>query len=647
LEACVNASFKIENIQKKPAKRQSSPPFTTSTLQQEASRKLGYAVRRTMQIAQRLYEKGLITYMRTDSVNMSESAIAASAEMIAKDYGDNYVKTQRYKSKSGSAQEAHEAIRPTYFESKSIEGDRDEVRLYELIWKRAVASQMADALLEKTIVDISISTLPAEKLVATGEVMIFDGFLKLYNVSSDDDEEEETKGILPPLNVGQGLPLIEMESREKFTKSPARFTEASLVKKLEENGIGRPSTYAPTITKIMEEARGYVEKTSREGEDREFKKYILRDNKIIQSVEEERTGVVKNRLFPKDMGMIVTDFLCEHFPTVMDYSFTADIEEDFDEIADGKTEWKKMVGDFYKPFHEQIEKTRAESERATGERILGKHPENGKTVLVRMARYGAVVQLGTREDLGEENVDQIQYTSLQPGQSLESITFEEALEAFKLPKILGNYEGKEVMVNTGRFGPYIKYDEAFINIGRGTDPLKLEMEQAIEFIEEKKKADAPVLSYKGDPVTKGKGRFGPFLKYKGMFINIPRRFDPELITQNEMIELIEAKITKEANRYIHKWEDADVAVENGRWGPFIRFKKKSINLPKSEDGKRMTPEAAAELTLEEVKKLVEAEVPNAFTKKARAKKATAKKAAPKKPAAKKPAAKKSAAKRKK
>ena len=543
LGKCVGADFSIANIQKKPAKRRPAPPFITSTLQQEASRKLGYAVRRTMQIAQRLYEKGLITYMRTDSVNMSDTALAGISEMVKADYGDRYAHTRKFKTKSG-AQEAHEAIRPTYFENKSIEGERDEARLYELIWKRAVASQMADAELEKTIVDIAISNLPQEKLIATGEVMIFDGFLKLYNVSKDEDEEDETKGILPPLTLNQALPLINMQAREKFTKAPARYTEASLVKKLEEQGIGRPSTYAPTITKIMESGRGYVIKDSREGVDRNYIQYVLENDKIIQTVEVERTGVVKNRLFPTDMGIIVTDFLREHFANIMDYSFTADIEEDFDEIAEGKTEWKKMVGDFYKPFHQQIEKTIAESDRATGERILGKHPENGKTVLVRMARFGPVAQLGTREDLGEENIDQIQYSGLQPGQNLESITFEEALESFKLPKTLGDYEGKEVIVNNGRFGPYIKYNEVFINIGRGNDPLKLEMDDAIVFIEEKKKADAPVMSFKGEPVTKGKGRFGPFLKYQGMFINIPKRFDPEEITQDEMIELIEKKIEK-------------------------------------------------------------------------------------------------------
>ncbi len=615
LNGCLEAEFSIADIEKKPAKRRPAPPFITSTLQQEASRKLGFAVRRTMQIAQRLYERGLITYMRTDSVNMSEVAQQAIEALIRSDYGDRYHFARRFKSKSGNAQEAHEAIRPTYFENKSIEGDRDEVRLYELIWKRAVASQMADAELEKTLVNIAISNLPEEKLIATGEVMIFDGFLKLYQVSKDEDSDEDTKGILPPLQLNQLLPLKVMEAREKFTKPPARYTEASLVKKLEEKGIGRPSTYAPTITKIMEPGRGYVVKESREGEERTYKKFILENNQIVKSTEEERFGVVKNRLFPTDIGMIVTDFLSEHFPTIMDYSFTADIEEDFDEIADGKTEWKKMVSEFYKPFHNQIEKTIAESDRATGERILGKHPENGKTVLVRMARYGPVVQLGTTEEVGEEHTDQIQYGSLKPEQSLEMITFEDALESLKLPKVIGEFEGKEVLVNNGRYGPYIKYDETFINIGRNTDPLKLELEDAIEFILEKRKADAPVMQYKGLPVTRGKGRFGPYLKYDGMFVNIPRRYDPENLTKDEMIELIDKKIEKEANRYIHKWDDLNLAVENGRWGPFIRFKKKSIKLPKSEDGKRMTSEEAAELTLEEVKALVEAEIPKAFPKK--------------------------------
>lgn len=613
LNKCNGAAFNIEKIEVKPIKRKPTAPFTTSTLQQEASRKLGFSVNRTMQNAQRLYEQGHITYMRTDSVNLSETALQGIALEIETKYGSEYVHTRKFKTKKENAQEAHEAIRPTNISVQQVTSDRDQQRLYELIWKRTIASQMAEARLEKTIVDIGISNIPDTFLKAEGEVLKFDGFLKVYLAGKDDDDEEEAKGMLPPLKVGQTLDLNEMTALERFTRPPSRYTEASLVKKLEELGIGRPSTYAPTISKIMESNRGYVSKVLRDGVERTYKILKLKNGQIETTTDTEVTGAIKNRLVPSDLGMLVSDFLSEHFSDIMTYSFTAEIEKNFDNIAAGGQQWNDMIDEFYQPFHANVEETLEHADRATGERILGKDPETGRTLLVRMSRFGPLVQIGTTEELGDEKP---RYANLRPGQSLETIEFEEALELFKLPKSLGDYQGHEVIIGVGRYGPYVKYDGAFISIGRGTDPLEVTKEQAIELIEEKKKADAPVGTYKGLPITKGKGRFGPFLKWNEMFINIPRRFDPETITQDEMFELIAAKIEKEANRYIHKWDDLKISVENGRWGPFIRFGKKSIKIPKI-DGQRVTSEQAKDYSLEDVKKIIEEEIPDAFVKKTR------------------------------
>ncbi len=614
LQKCIGANFSIADIKVRPTKRRPAAPFTTSTLQQEASRKLGFAVKRTMIAAQKLYEAGLITYMRTDSTALSEVALKNIADQIEVNYGNQYLHTRRYKSKNSNAQEAHEAIRPTYIDRQNVVNDRDQQRLYELIWKRTIASQMSDAQLEKTTVDIGISTIPDAFLKAEGEVLKFDGFLKVYLESKDDDEEDEAKGILPPLKIGQVIDLREMTATERFTRPPARFTEAGLVKKLEELGIGRPSTYAPTISKIMEEARGYVVKETREGTPRNFNVIKLAEGKIDKKVNQEMTGASKNRLFPTDMGMLVSDFLSEHFEEVMNYSFTAGIEKKFDTIADGKENWTNILGKFYEPFHETVEETLANAERATGERILGKDPETGRTLLVRMSRFGPVVQIGAPDELAEE--EKPRYANLRPGQSMETITFEEAKDLFKLPRVLGSYEDFEVTVGAGRYGPYVKHDKAFISIPRTEDPLTLSYERAIELIKEKRQADAPVGTYKGEPITKGKGRFGPFLKWKGLFVNIPRKYDPATISLEEMHELIEKKVEKEANRYIHQWPEEKISVENGRWGPFIRFKKKNVKIPKV-DGQRVTSEQAKEYTLEQVKKLIEAEIPDAFAKKGR------------------------------
>ena len=613
LEKCVNAQFPIKAIDVKPLKRKPTAPFTTSTLQQEASRKLGFSVNRTMRVAQTLYESGLITYMRTDSTNLSETAVTAIANEIEKNYGQNYVKPRKYKSKSANAQEAHEAIRPTYVERQQVSSDRDEQRLYELIWKRTVASQMAEAILEKTTVRIGVSSMPDAQLNAVGEVLKFDGFLKVYLESKDEDEEDDAvEGMLPPMKVGQELTLGKMTALERYTRAPARFTEASLVSKLEELGIGRPSTYAPTISKIMEEKRGYIIKGNREGEDKDYVLLELQDGAIKQLKKREKAGAIKNRLMPTEMGITVAEFLDQYFDDIMDYSFTAGIEKDFDEIANGKRDWASVLKEFYQPFHANVEETLENAERPTRERVLGSDPETGLTVLVRMSRNGPVVQMGKPEEIGDD--EKPKYANLQPGQLLDSLTFEEALKLFSLPKVLGTYKDEEVTVGAGRYGPYVKVGATYISIPKGEDPFQVGFERAMELIKEKEKADAPIGTYKGLPITKGKGRFGPFLKWNNLYVNIPRRIDPELITLDQCYELIEAKVEKEANRYIHQWESEKIAVENGRWGPFIRFGKKSVKIPKI-DGEKVTAEKAKELTLEQVKAFIEEEIPGAFEKK--------------------------------
>ncbi|MFN7115607.1 MAG: type I DNA topoisomerase [Saprospiraceae bacterium] len=618
LNNCINATFKINDIEIKPVKRRPAAPFTTSTLQQEASRKLYFSVNRTMQVAQRLYEAGHITYMRTDSTNLSELALQAIAQEIEKSYGKQYVHTRHYKNKVANAQEAHEAIRPTYIDKQIVSADRDEQRLYELIWKRTIASQMADAELEKTIVKIGISTMPKENLIAEGEVLKFDGFLKVYLESKDEEEDEEAAGILPPLKVNQVLPLQQMTATERFTRPPARYTEASLVKKLEELGIGRPSTYAPTISRIMEEGRGYVEKVNREGAERKFAVLTLKNGKIDKKEDKEMTGAIKNQLVPTDMGITVSDFLDAHFEGIMNYKFTAEIEKQFDDISNGNRQWTAMLKDFYYPFHSVVEETIEKAERPSRERVLGTDPTTGRTLLTRMSRNGPVIQIGAPEELGED--EKPRYANLQPGQSIETITFDEALKLFQLPKTLGNYQNEEVSVGTGRFGPYVKFGEKFISIPRGEDPLTVTLERAKELIDVKLREEAPVGTYKGFPIGKGKGRFGPFLKWQDLFINVPKKYNLDTITLEEMHELIEAKVNKEANRYIKRFESEGIDIENGRWGPFIRFGKNMISIPRK-DGEKVTSEIAAEMTLEEVKKIIEEQIPDAFTKKTK-KKAT-------------------------
>lgn len=643
LNSCIGADYTVKEVQVKPGKRSPAPPFTTSTLQQEASRKLGYSVSRTMLIAQRLYENGHITYMRTDSVNLSNTALGDITNTVKSMYGEKYHQFRKYKNKNESAQEAHEAIRPTYMSNTTVP-EPDWIRLYELIWKRTMASQMSDAELEKTIARIDISTnLPDrqagnEELTASGEVLKFDGFLKVYREDKDDDEleEEANEGMLPPLVTGQQLPLKEMKATERFSRPPSRYTEASLVKKLEELGIGRPSTYAPTISTILK--RGYVEKRDKEGVQRFYTVYSLVKDEITKKLDSEMTGAEKSKLFPSDLGLVVTDFLNKYFDDIMDYGFTAKIEEEFDEVAEGKMKWNEMIDDFYSPFKKDVEKTIETAERAKGERELGIDPESGKPVVARMGRYGPMIQIGKADE--EEKP---RFAKIPTGFSIETITFEEAIKLFAAQGTLGQYEEKDISVNVGRFGPYVKWGEDFISIPKGTDLGTVDLDKAIFYIKEKQKADAPVGHYNEKPITKGKGRFGPYIKWDGMFINVSKRYDFDNLTQDEMNELIDAKIKKEANRYIQRWPDEKISVENARWGPIIKFGKKIIRLPKKEDETKYTAEEVASFTLDQVKQFIETVVPGAFAKKekkAATKKSTAKKEAPKKIATKKKASKK-------
>ncbi len=615
LKKCIGATYFVRHIDVRPTRRRPAPPFTTSTLQQEASRKFGFSVSRTMSIAQSLYEQGFITYMRTDSTNLSELALQAIGDEILRQFGPDYHQLRRYKTKSASAQEAHEAIRPTYIENPTAGTTRDEQRLYELIWKRTMACQMADAELEKTTVDIGISTYPEGRLVAEGEVLKFEGFLKLYMEGTDEDEEPD-QTMLPPLQVGQVLTLDHLVATERFTRPPARYTEASLVKKLEELGIGRPSTYAPTISKIMEANRGYVVKDSRPGEARSYQILTLKDNTIHKSTATEIVGATKNVLYPTDMGMIVSDFLEAYFRKIMDYGFTAQIEQQFDDIAEGKKEWTQTIDQFYRPFHEEVEKTLKQAGRYSGERILGKDPKTGRTVLVRMSSLGKpVVQIGTGDELAKG--EKPRYANLKPGVSLETATLEDALASFDLPRTIGEYEGKEILVNAGRFGPYIKWGDMAVSLPKNEDLFNVTLERAVALIQSKQAEDVPVGYYQNLPITKGKGRFGPFLKWADLYVSIPAKIPLESISAERAIALIEAKIQKEANRLIQQWPEENISIENGRWGPFIRFGKKIVNLPKI-NGARMSPEQAKALSLEEVKRIIaqqNAEEPAAKKKK--------------------------------
>jgi DNA topoisomerase-1 len=538
LEKCKSANFTVGSLETKPAKKSPSAPFTTSTLQQEASRKLGYSVKRTMIVAQHLYEQGKITYMRTDSVNLSETALDQARTTIAKNYGEKYIFIRHFKTKSKGAQEAHEAIRPTYLENSSVDVGGDEARLYDLIWKRTIASQMADAELEKTTAIINISTA-TENFVAQGEVIKFDGFLKIYMESSDEDEEnpdEVKEGMLPALKTGQSLQSNSITAIQRFTHHPARYTEASLVKKLEELGIGRPSTYAPTISTVQD--RGYVVKEDREGKPRNYNVLSVRDGKVHEEIKSENTGAEKSKLFPTDIGMVVTDFLNQYFPDIMNFNFTANVEEEFDEIAEGKVQWKKMLKDFYIPFHKTVEQTEEKSERASGERLLGVHPESGKNIYARIGRFGPLVQIGEADEVEKK------FASLKKDQRLEAITLEDALELFKLPRIAGQFEEKDMKIAIGRFGPYIQHNSLFFSIPKTDDPHTITAERAIEIILAKRKSDAEkeIKSFRGEgreDVRVLNGRWGPYFCIGKSNYKIPKDREPASLTLEECLALAE------------------------------------------------------------------------------------------------------------
>ncbi len=606
LESNKSASFKVAELEKKPAKKAPAAPFTTSTLQQEASRKLYFSVSKTMTMAQRLYEAGLITYMRTDSVNLSDEARNGAKAEIESAYGTKFSKPRNYTGKAKGAQEAHEAIRPTDFATHSVDIDRDQARLYDLIWKRAIASQMSEAELERTNVKISAST-HTETFTANGEVITFEGFLKVY-LEGTDDEDAEQEGMLPAMKTGEKLLNNYITATERYSRAPYRYTEASLVKQLEELGIGRPSTYAPTISTIQN--RNYVEKGSVEGAERQYTQLTLKNGSLKEKELTEKVGSDKGKLVPTDIGMIVTDFLVNHFEQILDYNFTAKVEEDFDNIAEGKEDWTKMMKNFYKDFHPNVEDVQENAERESGERILGTDPKTGKQVSVRLGKFGPMVQIGTADD--EEKP---QFASLSPDQQLNTITYEEAMDLFQLPKSLGVYKGEEIEVNNGRFGPYVKFGDKFVSLPAGVDALSVELEDAIVLIKEKEAADAPIYTYKKLPVQKGKGRFGPFIKWNNMFINVNKKYDWDNLSDSDIEALIEDKIQKEIDKVIHDWKEEGIKVEKARWGRHTIIKGKTkIELPKTVD--------ADKLTLEEVKDIIEKNAPK---KKTTSKKKTVKK----------------------
>jgi DNA topoisomerase-1 len=590
-------SFSLTESEVKAGTRTPGAPFTTSTLQQEASRKLGYGVKMTMDIAQRLYQNGHITYMRTDSVNLSDLAIGAAREFITKEYGSEYAMPngRKYKTKQASAQEAHEAIRPTYMDKtpEAIGLDAQEAKLYRLIWERTVASQMQEAQVETTTYHFSPTSSPSEDWTVKGEVIKFPGFMKLYIEGTDDehDEESDTKK-LPLVRKWEEVLSEDFAGNQKFSLPPPRYTEASLVKKLESEWIGRPSTYAPTIQTIQD--RGYV---------------------VIES----------KKLLPTDIAFVVVDYLEQEFEGFMQYSFTAEVEGQFDQIADGKLEWTKMLGDFYTPFHASIEEALGTDGRFSGERILGKDPATGRTVLTRMSRFGPVIQIGAPDELAEE--EKPRYANLSAGIYIEDVTLEQALTLFSFPKDIGSYEDKPLSIGQGRFGPYVKWGEAFVSIPRTEDAHGVDQSRAIELIEAKKVEDAPVGSYEWEWYTKWKGRFGPFLKWKWLYINVPARFDFDNLSESDAQALIAAKVDKEANRYIHNWPEVKISVENGRYGPFIKFGKENVYLKRG--GKKITEiEEIKALTLDDVKDMISEQIPDAFKEKKKVVKKTAAKKAP-------------------
>lgn len=592
LESNIGATFSVADVETKPAKKSPAAPFTTSTLQQEASRKLFFSVGQTMLVAQRLYEAGLITYMRTDSVNLSKEATDAIEREIVTHYGKEYSKPRSYVTKSKGAQEAHEAIRPTDITRHSIQADREQARLYDLIWKRTIASQMSEAKLDRTNLKIK-SDKYNQLYLATGEVLLFEGFLKVY-IEGKDEEEEEQDGILPKLELNEIVDNQNVVATERFSKPPSRYTEASLVKKLEELGIGRPSTYAPTISTII--SRNYVEKGSSEGKEQNYRQLLFKNDKIEQKDLKESVGSNKGKLVPTDIGVIVNDFLINHFTTILDYNFTAQVERDFDKIASGEHQWTTMLKDFYGHFHTTVKEVEKNADRGTGERILGTDPTTQKVVLVRLAKFGPIAQIGDSED------EEKRYAPLRPDQNITSITLEEALELFLLPKKIGNYRGEEIEVSVGRFGPYVKFGKTYIALEKNTEPLEVTIDDAIKLIDKKLQADAPIAQYDGLPVQKGVGRFGPFIKWNDIFINVSKKYDFDNLSQNDIEELIKDKLRKESEKVIQNWEQEGIRIEKARWGRSVIIKGKTkVELSKDVD--------ASQITLKQAQELIESKTP--------------------------------------
>jgi DNA topoisomerase-1 len=579
------ADFNIADIATKAAKKSPAPPFTTSTLQQDAARKLGFSVSKTMMLAQKLYETGLITYMRTDSVNLSQDAKKQSVAMITKTFGKEYSKPRNYKTKSKGAQEAHEAIRPSVVSRRNVDADYDSNKLYDLIWKRTVASQMADAKIDRTTVQIA-NNKNAHIFTAKGEVIVFDGFLTLYQVTTDQPEDQEAKGQLPKMTKNENLVSNFIEAIQKFTKPAARYNEAALVKKMEELGIGRPSTYAPTISTIQK--RGYIEKKSMDPQERKQNKWILEDGVISKKTETEKFGYEKSKLFPTDIGIVVNDFLVTHFDHVLDYNFTANVEQELDKIAEGELVWKDTLKEFYTKFHPIVEDVAKNAERARGERLLGVDPKSGKNVYVKIGQYGPLVQIG---ESNEE--EKPAFAGAPQGVNLSDVTLEQALEMFQFPKNIGQYKDLDVVIATGRYGPYIIYNDKFISLTKGMNPATVNLDEAIDLIIKKLKADEPIAEFDGLPVFKGKGRFGPFIKWNDLFINVSKKYDFDNLSDEDINTLIKIKIQKEKDKMVKVWDGEDISLQKGKWGRLVIVKgKKKVMLPKGTDPETITLEIA-------------------------------------------------------
>ncbi len=609
LEKCAQSTFVIDAVEKKPSTRKPSPPFTTSTLQQAAGQKLGFSVSRTMSVAQKLYEAGHITYMRTDSMTLSKQALGSIAGFIESTYGKEYVHVKQYKNSSKSSQEAHEAIRPTYIASTHVSSDSDQQKLYTLIRARTLSSQMADAKTEKTTITIQPHKVQKGSFVAKGEIVLFDGFLRAFEGMTSMASEDI---LLPTVQKGEKVTYSSISSTERHTKPPARYSEATLVKKLEELGIGRPSTYAPTIAKITSPTRGYISKETREGVETTYAQLVLTSGEIKVGSITEIAGSQKNKLFAHEIGLLVTDFLTEHFKDIMDYSFTAEVEDKLDDIASGKEKWVDVIDRYYKPFSKTVSQALESAERVTGEKILGKDPSSGRTVLVRLSKYGPVVQIGAPSELTED--EKPQYAQLLPSQSIETITLQEALTLFTLPKVIGTHDGFDVVVQRGRFGPYVTHNGQSISLPRSTDPFTVSLETAVALIDQKAQENAPVAMLDGTPITRGKGRFGPYLKWGDTFVSVTKKsgIDFEAVDPDLAIKAVQEKIKADADKLLHSWLDGKVTLVKGRWGPIVRVKgrKGFMALPVQENGKKHTPETLSTLTDAQIKKLLKLRMPS-------------------------------------